>query len=540
MRPIRHYPFHPILIAAYPILVLYAHNYDQVVRNAFARSLLFSLLGISLIMAVVWLILRNVHKAALISSGLAILFYSYGHFYSAFREVGMVGLMMSRHRFLMPIWIVMLILWIYFVVRKIGDTENFTSGFNLIAIFLVILPTFQLTTRVLGSSISAKEPVKDTSGLTASRVEYPEEKLPDIYYIIMDGYGRSDILDELYNVNNADFIERLESHGFFVAKDGHSNFAQTSLSMASSLNMTYLDAIANELGPESRDLSLLKNMIWDSEVRRYLEAQGYDLIAFETGYPLTTIEDADIYWSPDYSKTMDEFALQSGWLFNEFEGMLLETTALRFVLDLRVRSQNSLRAEVTDFLFQKHRTRVLFTISKLHEVAELDGDHFVVAHIISPHPPFVFGSSGENVQNDSAFSMQDNGCCRREEYLEGYSNQVEYVSKLLSLEIERILDASEVEPIIIIQGDHGPGAYLTQEVEESNIKERHAILNAILLPEESRASLYSSITPVNAFRLILNEIFHEELDLLPDKVYFSPGQRPYDLIQVNELLRSEE
>jgi hypothetical protein len=136
--------------------------------------------------------------------------------------------------------------------------------------------------------------------------------------------------------------------------------------------------------------------------------------------------------------------------------------------------------------------------------------------------------------------MQDNGCCRREEYLEGYSNQVEYVSKLLSLEIERIIDASEVGPIIIIQGDHGPGAYLTQEIEESNIKERHAILNAILLPEESRASLYSSITPVNTFRVILNEIFHEEMDLLPDWVYFSPGQRPYDFIQVNELLHSVE
>ena len=124
MRPIRHFPFHPILIAAYPILVLYAHNYDQVVRNAFVRSLLFSLLGISLIMAVAWLILRNVHKAALISSGIAILFFSYGHFYSAFREVGTVGLMMARHRYLMPIWIVMVILWICFVVRKIGNMET--------------------------------------------------------------------------------------------------------------------------------------------------------------------------------------------------------------------------------------------------------------------------------------------------------------------------------------------------------------------------------------------------------------------------------
>ncbi len=540
MRSIRHFPFHPILIGAYPILVLYAHNYDQVVRNAYARSLLFSLLAVSLILAAAWLILRDVRKAALISSGIAILFFSYGHFYSAFREVGTVGLMMSRHRYLIPIWIALLILWIYFVARKIGDTENLTSGFNLVAIILVMLPALQLTARVLGSSSTATEQVEGASDLAGSRVEYPEEDRPDIYYIIMDGYGRSDVLDELYGFGNEDFLERLRSMGFYIVADGYSNFAQTSLSMASSLNMTYLDALVNELGPESRDLGPLKNMIQDSEVRRYLEGQGYDLVAFETGYPLTTIEDADIYGSPDYSQTMDEYALQSGWSFNEFEGMLLETTASRFVLDLRVRSQKDLRAGVTDFLYQKHRTRVLFTISKLHEVAELDGDYFVIAHIISPHPPFVFGPSGEQVQNDAAFSMQDNGCCRREQYLEGYRDQVEYVSKLLSLEIERILDASEIEPIIVIQGDHGPGAYLTQEIEQSNIKERHAILNAILLPEGARASLYSSMTPVNTFRVILNEIFREELELLPDKVYFSPGQRPYDLIEVDELLRSEE
>ena len=288
MRIIKHYPFHPILFTAYPILVLYVHNYDQVVRNAFARSLVFSLLGISLIMAVTWLILRNVHKAALISSGIAILFFSYGHFYSAFREVGTAGLMLSRHRYLMPIWIAMLVLWTYFVVRKMGSAEKITSGFNLVAIFLVILPIFQLTARVLGSSITTRELVEDANDLTVSRDDYLEGELPDIYYIIMDGYGRSDVLDELYNVNNAEFIDRLESQGFFVAEDGFSNFAQTSLSMASSLNMTYLDDIANELGPDSRDLSPLKNMIWDSEIRGYLEAQGYDLIAFETGYPPST------------------------------------------------------------------------------------------------------------------------------------------------------------------------------------------------------------------------------------------------------------
>jgi hypothetical protein len=34
-----------------------------------------------------------------------------------------------------------------------------------------------------------------------------------------------------------------------------------------------------------------------------------------------------------------------------------------------------------------------------------------------------------------------------------------------------------------------------------------------------QASLYETITPVNTFRIILRDYFHQEIDLLPDKAF---------------------
>ena len=56
------------------------------------------------------------------------------------------------------------------------------------------------------------------------------------------------------------------------------------------------------------------------------------------------------------------------------------------------------------------------------------------------------------------------------------------------------------------------------------------------LPGEGADLLYPGITPVNTFRLILQEYFGVRLELIQDESYFSPGARPYDL----ELIEREE
>jgi hypothetical protein len=225
---------------------------------------------------------------------------------------------------------------------------------------------------------------------------------------------------------------------------------------------------------------------------------------------------------------------------NEFEILLLQTTALRPALDKISEGQN-LALSLISQPYRDHRRRVLFTLEQLPGVAQLQGPHFVFVHILVPHPPFVFGPNGEEVVQTRPFRLMDIEEYAPEEYLARYRDQLLSLDTLLSSAIERILDNSERTPIIILQGDHGPGAHMSySEPLTSNMRERMSILNAYLVPAEATRRLYSSISPVNSFRVLLDVLLGESRPLLPDESFFTlDDTRLYNMINVTQRAGSD-
>jgi hypothetical protein len=84
---------------------------------------------------------------------------------------------------------------------------------------------------------------------------------------------------------------------------------------------------------------------------------------------------------------------------------------------------------------------------------------------------------------------------------------VQFISQEIEDIVRQILDNSETEPIIIIQGDHG---------KEGN--NRSKILNLYYFPNQDYSALYPSITPVNSFRIVLNQFFDFDYPLKEDTV----------------------
>ena len=106
--------------------------------------------------------------------------------------------------------------------------------------------------------------------------------------------------------------------------------------------------------------------------------------------------------------------------------------------------------------------------------------------------------------------------------------------------IDQILSKSDPAPIIIIQGDHGPGAFLVWDSPyKTDLEERFGILNAYYFPGGDEGWLYPSITPVNNFRIVFNRYFHANYEILEDDSYFSPWMRPYDFTRVTGLIEFE-
>ncbi|MFQ5400397.1 MAG: sulfatase-like hydrolase/transferase [Anaerolineae bacterium] len=519
MRP-RH-PFHPFLFALYPVLSLLAFNINQLGFAEAGRSFLVILAGTAVLLVIAQIWLQDWDKAALLTSLFVILFFSYGHAARFLQDrVSSLAARPSAYdlnRYLSALWAVIFILGTWAIWRVLKrDLRAYTRFLNTAAAVALFMPTLSLATHAIRSLGTTPHPGPTLAATQTQKHTQPTAS-PDIYYIVMDAYGRQDVLRDVYNFDNSAFLSFLEERGFYVAVDSHSNFGQTSLSLASSLNFKYLGHLAASVGESSSDRQPLAQMIQESQLRTFLESHGYQIISVASGWRASELRDADTYLAA------------SGSVINDFEGMLLGNTVPGTLFQ-------------TTLLFEMKRRRVRFAFDALGDTVNADSPKFVFAHVVSPHPPFVFGPNGEAVDPDRDYTLFDGVefGLSRESYIRGYRDQVRYMNILLEQTIDYILAESASPPVIILQGDHGPGAYVNWgSVERTCLPEKMSILNAYYLPGTGASHLYKTITPVNSFRVVLDNYFNAGLGLLEDKSYFSLWDTPYDFVEVTTQLESD-
>ena len=485
------YPFHPFLFGMYPILYQMAINISEVSLSYMYRPLLLALAGVVVLLLLFRIIYRDWTKAALASTFLLVLFFSYGHVYIALKGITLDGLLIFRHRTLIPIWVGGGGLALWQVARKSVTRSTLTSMFNVAGLFLLVMPAYQLASYPFQSRLSQSAAGKDSRTLSLN----VDHGTPDIYYIILDGYGRSDVLKQEFGFDNSDFLNSLKDLGFYVADCSLSNYAQTQISLASSLNFNYIDELGDQFVPGTDDRGVLAAFIKHSALRKSLEAAGYKTVAFATGFDWTQLDDADYYLSPQ----PNSFAL------NEFEYLLIDTTFARIIQDARLGEQEAGT--------ELYRERTLFALDKLDKLSYIKGPKFVFVHLIIPHPPFVFGPTGGPVESVPV------GTTKSAKAAMQYRDQAIYVSSRMKEIVPRIIANSVIPPIIVIQGDHGPTV-------PGSPQRRMKNLNVYYLPG-SNASLYSTITPVNTFRVIFNAYFGQHLELLDDLSLYSSYDDPF-------------
>jgi hypothetical protein len=502
---------HPFLGAIFPVIFLYSHNLDQVwIGETVAPILIFASLAF-----VFWILLRlffnNSIKAGLIVTLLIFLNFSYGHIIGMMAGMKLLGVEMAKHRYLIPAVVMIFAIVFFLIWRTRRNLQKLTAALNAAAVILVAVP---VTIAIYGIA-------SEDHGGVESRINMgmPQKSIecPDIYYIILDGYARADILKDLYHYDNGEFLNYLMQKGFYIADRSRANYGQTYLSLASSLNLVYLDDIAKRLGLKSSSDSRLIQMIKENEVVNFLKNSGYLIVAFSSGYSGTEMRDADFYYKP------------SLWSLSEFQRVLVGGTLVE-VLPERILVR-------TSFSYTLHRKRILYVLDNLSNVTEMNRPVFVFAHILAPHPPFVFGEHGEPVEPGRSFSLNDGSDFmkqgNKDEYIMNYKRQLTFINNRLKKTIDDILSRSPEPPIIIIQSDHGPGSMLDwEEPMNTDFDERMSILNAFYLPFDGHLELYEEITPVNSFRVILDYYFGTDLELLDDKSYFSSTYHPYEFIDV--------
>ncbi len=480
---LRKIPLYPVLFAGFCVLALMAYNIREIALSDMWASLMFALLISLIVYGLTRLLLHDWHRAAFVAFAVLFSFFTYGQIYNFLKNATIGNVYIFRHRTLLLLYGLLLILTVYWIIRRMERPESWTYWLNLLSIYLLIYPAFVISSNAIQQFLAYR------SALSARvvKAQTTNSARPDIYYIILDAYGREDVLKSQLGFDNSAFLDALRGRGFYVADCSQSNYAYTEYSLSSTLNVDYLDHL--NVNSNVERIAILKH----SALRSFLDEQGYRTVSAPTGWDMTEWKDADVYL--DFDRTYSALP--------EFEKLVMDTTVLRIVSDFNLFNIN----RITD---NNHRSRVLSLLNHLKRLPTEEGDLFVFAHFVIPHPPYRFGPNGEWLDGHP------------ENLQTAYIGQVIFINREILQVIDTILAKSETPPIIIIQGDHGPPPQLAPASTQ-----KMPILNAYYLPGvDADKVLYSSISPVNTFRVILNSYFGQTLPLLEDISYYAPSENP--------------
>lgn len=506
---------HPFLVTLYPVFSLWLTNADQLELFTIIRPMLYAL-AVSLITVLAGLLLfRRFDKAALFASCFLILFFSYGHVFGLLDMKQILGIVVGRHRFMIPLWLILFGTITVIIWKAKTGIASINRIFNVVSLFLVgilfaQIVLFQVQTRRIPAQEAPVDQVMPANPPAAGRA------YRDIYYIVLDGYAREDILAEQHGIDIHPFIQELRDLGFQVMDCGQSNYTSTPFSIASTLNMNYLDALGVSFDQSEKRVAYydFTQLIGHSLIRKKLTAYGYRFESFKPLYPWMDIPDSDDYF--DVEKTSSFYDKQESI---EFHYLFLRTTAMRVMIESEEYSPDIFN-RMPPFIVQvlnpkarllstrnlKQHDQNLYALKTLSNAAQLPGPKFFYAHLFITHPPYMFQPDGSlrwPVRQDQ----------------KAYDDQILFVNRQLVNVFKQIIAESQVPPLIILQADHGYHA----SFEPDRVK----ILSAFYLPDGGADHLYPTFTPVNTFRLILNQYFNENHPFLEDKSYFSPLDTPY-------------
>ncbi len=323
---------------------------------------------------------------------------------------------------------------------------------------------------------------------------------PDIYYLVLDGYGRGDVLRDLYGFDNSPFVRELERRGFDVPSKASANYSMTYASVSATLAMDYPIGTGRAIDERTR-IALYDVMGGSSPVVSALKHAGYEIVHLEGGFGGTRC-------GPPVDRCIRAPFLEEGsW-------EMIDRSPLR--LPFRARYGHAFTVDSMDRL------------QRLTEVARdrPRRPRFIFGHILIPHPPLHVGADC-SVNTDQRLEglnvvvpwNQEDAPRRRAAYVD----QI----RCLNRRLLQVIDTARPRSVVFLSGDHGPDSLFqlftrTENWDASQRRERFAIMSAYRLPAGCRGTIADGATPVNAFRKIFGCVFEVRLPALPDRFFIVP------------------
>ncbi len=463
----------------------YVENYNLVSLKGMIL-LLAIFTGISLFCYLsLFIIYRNRARAATGALLLMLVFLFFGPFRDFLLRIA-PGLFINRYSFLLPFILVTVII----LLRLLKSMKSAPGKLVVYVNTLFVLFLLVDTGRMLVKAGQYKKQVL-LSSVPGFR-DCDSCSRPDVFLILADEYAGHESLDSFFRFNNAAFEEQLRARGFHIVPGSHSNYNSTPFSMASLLNMSYLNGLKGS-HKSRKDLNTCYHALENSKLVSFFKDRGY---LFYNYSPF------DIAGTP--SRTEENFLPQNtSWISGQtLYGRIRRDLGYHW---LRFFGGKKAMRRYNEKEGKNNQRNEALTIDLLKSVPEKP--RFVYTHLMLPHYPYYFNKDGQPYAIET---VQDhyNDKDRYIQYLQ-YANL-----RLLAL-VDSILAASP-SPVILLMGDHGFRQW-------DNPPSMHALynnLNAVLIPGRDYSRFYEGISNVNEFRVLLNTVFGQQLALLKDSTVF--------------------
>ena len=529
--------FHPFLIAFFPIMAIYSVNIGLIQLEQFIFPTILIVGSALLFFLCLKYILKNGKKAALIVTLAFIIFFSFGHVYNMLNQVSIGDTDLGSNRTLLPIFVISFVIGSFLIIRTKRTLDNATSIVNTISIVFITVIVAMVGIEAFGCDECLIQQTYSLGIFSNQIMDSPlyfEEhsfsvsesgSLPNVYYIILDGYPRNDVLKKHLDFDNSEFINFLKQREFYVAENSYSNYSLSSTSIPATMNMNYINFLADELGEDSRSYDPLLGkdfgLYADNQVIKNFKSMGYKVA--KIGSVPMYLHEIPL---ADLSLCYKSIHLMDNRLFDT----VARTSMIGYFIE---RWSEDLQRQIILCAFEE-----LPKISSYYEEPV-----FVWSHIMLPHFPLIFGADGEPItpgesllvmNNPHVFEGTDSSWNIKQQFLQ----QLQFANKKSMELVDKILE-NEKQSIIIIQSDHGSAFDVDlDDPTDDDVHQRLSNINAIYFPDEKpREILMNDQTNVNTFRIVFNSYFGSDYDILEDRIYWNLSfKKPFWFKDVTSVL----
>ena len=328
----------------------------------------------------------------------------------------------------------------------------------------------------------------------------PDKNRRNVFWIIPDGYPRSDVLKSSYGIDNSAFLREIEAEGFRVLQQATSNYSTTFFSVQGNVHMDYFADESTSWPNAFAQGAVYEKLFLPSENRVYnfFKSNGYSHVHSGQKIFSCSIVDADACFTYEKSSS-------------ELESTLLSRTPLVVM--------SSWFEFTGHYLSQSMPYPTLSEVMAFIETNSFSKPLFVQAHVLAPHPPFRFRADcTERQPSEYETSLTD---WSKKDF---FIAHLECANTQL-VELVQLIKRKYPDSLIVIQGDHGSDANVNwslpiEQWSAAAIQEKFSPLSAFYLPNDCADMLYPTMSNVNTFRVILSCLTGKEVNMLNDKSFF--------------------